>query len=218
MVEPRKRNDLHTASVTKAYDAWAPIYDLVFGKVFARGRLAAVNSLGRAEGRLLEVGVGTGLSLPAYPETLKLVGVDISEPMLAKARERVRTLGLKNVEALTVMDAEKLEFDHETFDFVVAQYVVTAVPHPEVALDELLRVTKPGGEIILTSRIGAETGLRGAIEKTLSPFVNKLGWRTEFPWSRYQLWAERAGRVRVIEQRPLPPLGHFSLIRFVKLH
>ena len=218
LAEPTEPNDLHTAGVAKAYDTWAPIYDLIFGKVFERGRLAAVSSLGRADGRLLEVGVGTGLSLSAYPETLKLVGIDISEPMLAKARKRVHSLDLKNVEALIFMDAEKLEYDDETFDFVVAQYVVTAVPHPEVALDEFLRVTKPGGEIIITSRIGAEAGLRSAIERALSPLVNRLGWRTEFPWSRYELWAERAGRVRVIEHRPLPPLGHFSLIRFAKLH
>ncbi len=209
--------DLHIAGVAKAYDHWAPIYDLVFGKVFARGRLAAVDSLGRAEGRLLEVGVGTGLSLSAYPQSLSLVGIDISEPMLAKARKRVQNFALKNVEALTVMDAEKLEYENDSFDYVVAQYVVTAVPNPEAALDEFVRVTKPGGEIVLTSRIGAETGLRGTIEKALSPIVNRLGWRTEFPWSRYERWAEQSGCVRIAEHRPLPPLGHFSLIRFVKL-
>ena len=210
------RGDLRTESVAKAYDRWAPIYDLVFGKVFARGRSAAVEAAERVGGRVLEVGVGTGISLPQYSSGLRLVGIDISEPMLAIARQRVRDLGLRNVEDLAVMDAEHLDFPDGHFDVVVAQYVVTAVPHPEAALDEFLRVLRPGGEIILTSRIGAETGLRGSIEKLVSPVANRLGWRTEFSWSRYLRWVEGAQNVLVIERRPLPPLGHFSLIRLAK--
>lgn len=210
--------DLRTAGVAKAYDRWAPIYDFVFGQVFAQGRLAAVASLKQVHGNLLEVGVGTGLSLGSYPKSMRIVGIDISASMLAQARKRVGTLGLRNVEALEVMDAERLNFPDETFDYVVAQYVVTAVPHPEAALDEFVRVTKPGGEIVITTRIGAETGLRGTLEKLLSPVVARLGWRTEFPWSRYELWAQRSNGVRLVEKRPLPPLGHFSLIRFAKPH
>jgi phosphatidylethanolamine/phosphatidyl-N-methylethanolamine N-methyltransferase len=90
------------------------------------------------------------------------------------------------------------------------------VPNPEAALDEFARVVKPGGEIVLTSRIGAETGLRGLVEKLLTPVVNRLGWRTEFPWARYLRWAETSRGVEVIEKRALPPLGHFSLIRLGK--
>lgn len=165
---------------------------------------------------MLEVGVGTGLSLPQYASRLTLVGVDISEPMLAKARERVARLKLGNVEALAVMDAEHLDFGDGSFDAVVAQYVVTAVPDPEAALTEFARVLRPGGEIILTSRIGAEEGVRGAIEKWLSPLANRLGWRTEFAWERYLRWVEGASDLRVVERRELPPLGHFSLIRIRK--
>lgn len=208
--------DLRTENVAKAYGRWAPVYDLVFGKVFARGRSAAVEAAERVGGRVLEVGVGTGISLPQYAATTRLVGVDISEPMLAIARQRVRDLALRNVEDLAVMDAEHLDFADNQFDVVVAQYVVTAVPHPEAALDEFLRVVRPGGEIILTSRIGAETGLRGSIERLASPIANRLGWRTEFSWARYLRWAEGAGQVSVVERRPLPPLGHFSLIRLAK--
>ncbi len=76
---------------------------------------------------------------------------------------------------------------------------------------------KPGGEIILTTRIGAETGLRGTLEKWLMPLTSRLGWRTEFPWSRYELWAERSKAVRLLERRALPPLGHFWLLRYVRL-
>ena len=207
---------LRTESVARAYGRWAPVYDLVFGKVFARGRSAAIEAAEKVGGRVLEVGVGTGISLPQYPAAMRLVGVDISEPMLAKARKRVDELALRNVEALAVMDAENLDYPDDSFDVVVAQYVVTAVPNPEAALDEFLRVVRPGGEIILTSRIGAEDGFRGVVEKLLTPLVNRLGWRTEFPWARYLRWAEGAATVKVVERRALPPLGHFSLIRLTK--
>ncbi|MGY2047665.1 class I SAM-dependent methyltransferase [Methylobacterium sp. JK268] len=208
--------DLDTDAVAKAYGRWAPIYDVVFGRVFARGRSLSIEAAERVGGRVLEVGVGTGISLPAYRRSTRLFGVDISDPMLEKARERVRDLRLQNVEGLAVMDAEHLDFEDGAFDVVVAQYVVTAVPNPEAALDEFARVVRPGGEIVITTRIGAEGGLRGVLEKAFSPVANRLGWRTEFSWSRYARWAEGHGGVSIVERRPLPPLGHFCLIRIQK--
>jgi phosphatidylethanolamine/phosphatidyl-N-methylethanolamine N-methyltransferase len=203
--------------VAAAYGRWAPIYDIVFGPVFRQGRRAAVVAAERIGGHILEVGVGTGLSLSDYAKTNTIAGIDISEPMLDKARKRVETLSLDNVEALAVMDAEHLSYPDSSFDVVVAQYVVTAIPNPEKALDEFARVVRPGGEIILTSRLGAEKGLRGTIEKWLMPVTSRLGWRTEFSWDRYVRWAERSGAVRILERRALPPLGHFWLIRFARL-
>lgn len=207
---------MQTAGVAAAYDHWAPIYDLVFGKVFATGRREAIAAAEKVGGRILEVGVGTGISLPHYSPDSRILGVDISDHMLDKARERVRRLDLGNVEAIRVMDAEELEFPDSSFDVVVAQYVVTAVPNPERALDEFVRVVRPGGEIVITTRIGAERGLRGSIEKTLMPVTTRLGFRTEFLWERYEAWAARNGRVTLAENRPLPPLGHFSLVRYKK--
>jgi phosphatidylethanolamine/phosphatidyl-N-methylethanolamine N-methyltransferase len=110
-----------------------------------------------------------------------------------------------------------LDFPDSSFDVVVAQYVVTAVPHPERALDEFVRVVRPGGEIVITSRIGAEAGIRAVLEKGLMPVTSRLGFRTEFPWDRYLRWAARLPAVHLVERRSIPPLGHFSLIRFVKL-
>jgi phosphatidylethanolamine/phosphatidyl-N-methylethanolamine N-methyltransferase len=208
---------MQTNAVAAAYDKWAPVYDLVFGSVFRNGRQRAIEAAERVGGRILEVGVGTGISLPRYANENRLVGVDISDAMLEKARDRVRKLKLHHVEAIEVMDAERLAFADESFDVVVAQYVVTAVPNPEVALDEFARVVKPGGEIIITTRIGAESGFRSRVEKTLMPMTSKLGWRTEFPYARYQAWAARQPSVRLLEHRALPPLGHFSLIRYGKL-
>ena len=122
--------DFSREMVERAYDRWAPIYDLVFGGVFGKGRQAAIIATNNIGGRVLEVGVGTGISLPQYASNLRIFGTDISEGMLRKARERVADFRLKNVEGLAVMDAEKLEFEDDAFDVVMAQYVVTAVPNP----------------------------------------------------------------------------------------
>ena len=211
---------MRTEGVAAAYDRWAPIYDLVFGKVFTDGRTISIQraeaACGPDGGRVLEVGVGTGISLPQYKRSTRLVGIDIADAMLDKARERKRKLGLDNVEDIAVMDAEDLRYPDNSFDVVVAQYVVTAVPDPEKALDEFVRVVRPGGEIIITTRIGANKGLRGRIEKLLMPITSRLGWRTEFPYERYQTWAQANGKVDLVENQPLPPLGHFSLVRYCK--
>lgn len=208
--------DIDNDTVTKAYARWAPIYDLVFQRLFEKNRKAAVAAADRIGGRILEVGVGTGMSLPLYASTSRLCGVDISEPMLDKARKRVAEEGLTNVEGLWVMDAENMDFPDESFDAVVAQHVVSTVPNPDAALDELARVLKPGGEMILVSRIGADEGLRLGVERRLMPVSRKLGWRTEFPWERYAYWLSRSDDIQLVERCPMPPFGHFSLIRFTK--
>ncbi|WP_420139832.1 class I SAM-dependent methyltransferase [Sphingomonas sp.] len=205
---------MQTRSVAAAYDRWAPIYDLVFGAVFRQGRSIAIDAANRIGGRVLEVGVGTGISLPHYSKRCTLYGIDISDGILGKARMRAQTLD--NVEAIAVMDAEDLRFDDGAFDVVVAQYVITAVPNPERALDEFARTVRRGGEIIITTRIGAGKGLRGRVEKLLMPITSRLGFRTEFPFERYADWASANGSVELVERSPLPPLGHFELLRFRK--
>jgi phosphatidylethanolamine/phosphatidyl-N-methylethanolamine N-methyltransferase len=210
-------NVMDRDQVAGAYGRWAPVYDLVFGPVFRQGRRAAVRAAEAVGGRVLEVGVGTGLSLSDYGKNMRVVGIDISEPMLAKARKRVEMQHLGNVETLEVMDAEHLTVPDASFDVVVAQYVVTAIPNPEKALDEFVRVVRPGGEIIVTTRIGAETGLRGTLEKWLMPLTTRLGFRTEFSWARYERWAEGSKMVRLLERRALPPMGHFWLLRYVRV-
>jgi phosphatidylethanolamine/phosphatidyl-N-methylethanolamine N-methyltransferase len=209
-------DELDKETITRAYARWAPVYDLVFGAVFERGRVAAIAAAQRVGGLILEVGVGTGISLPDYSRGNRLVGVDISEPMLRKAQARVAEQRLANVHGLAVMDAARLAFPDNSFDVVVAQYVITAVPDPEGTLDEFARVLKDGGEIVLVNHIGAEIGLRRAFELWFAPVARRLGWRPEFPWARLTRWAARQPRVRLIERRPMPPLGHFSLIRYGK--
>lgn len=200
----------------KAYARWAPVYDLVFGAVFAPGRRAAIAAAEQLGGRILEVGVGTGISLPGYSPRNRIIGIDLCEAMLRKARERVENAALDNVERLEVMDAEHLTFPDESFDVVVAHYVVSTVPHPEAALNEFARVLRPGGEIVILSRVGAEAGPRRMLEQLFQPVARRLGWRSEFPWERFARWAERRDDVQLLERRAIPPLGHFSLIRFEK--
>jgi len=209
--------ELDKAGIAKAYARWAPIYDVVFGAVFDRGRKASIAAAERIGGRILEVGVGTGLSLADYSQSNRLIGVDLSAPMLRKAKARVKEHRLANVDGLAVMDAQHLGFADAIFDVVVAQYVITAVPNPEATLDEFARVVKPGGEIILVNHLGAEAGLRAAGERAFAPLARRLGWRPEFRWQRLEQWAARHGGVKVVERRPMPPLGHFSLIRFARL-
>jgi phosphatidylethanolamine/phosphatidyl-N-methylethanolamine N-methyltransferase len=209
--------ELDKDAVTRAYARWAPVYDLVFGAVFEHGRKASIAAAERIGGRILEVGVGTGLSLPDYSWTNRLIGIDLSAPMLRKAKARTAEHRLTNVDGLAVMDAQHLGFQDGVFDVVIAQYVITAVPDPEATLDEFVRVLKPGGEIVLVNHLGAETGLRETLEQWFAPIARRLGWRPEFRWERLTQWAARHGGVRVIERRAMPPLGHFSLIRFARL-
>src|SRR6266566_2717933 len=207
--------DINT--VAKAYARWAPVYDFVFGAVFDAGRKASIAVAERVGGRILDVGIGTGISLTDYAPTLRVVGVDYCEPMLRKAHERLAEHKLAHVEALAVMDAQHLGFPDAFFDAVVGQYVITTVPDPEAALNEFARVTRPGGEIILVNHLGAEAGLQRAFEQRFAPLARQLGWRPEFKWARLAQWAERHRGVRLIERRAMPPLGQFSLIRFGRM-
>lgn len=205
---------LNRTGVATAYDRWAPVYDMVFGPVFRRGRRAAIDAAEQVGGRILEVGVGTGISLPGYASRNRITGIDIADQMLDKARERVARLNLTHVDQIAIGDAEALNFPDASFDVVVAQYVVSAIPHPSRALDEFMRVVRPGGLIVITTRLGAEQGIRQRIERALMPVTSRLGWRTDFPWAVYGNWAATRDDAVLVERRPLPPLGHFSLVCF----
>ena len=210
------RDTLDQGKLNSAYALWAPVYDVVFGAVFDPGRKASIEAAEKIGGRILDVGIGTGISLQDFSRANSIVGVDISEPMLRKAQRRVKEAGLTNVECLAVMDATKLGFPDASFDVVVAQFVITAVPDPDATLDEFLRVTKPGGEIILANHLGAESGPRYVFEKCFAPVARDLGWRPEFQFSRIANWAARNGNVKLVERRAIQPFGHFSLIRYHK--
>src|ERR1700736_1443701 len=100
--------ELDSDTIAKAYAGWAPVYDLVFGAVFHAGRRASIAAAERIGGRILDVGIGTGISLTDYSPASRVVGVDYSEPMLRKAHERVIAHKLAHVEALAGMAARHL--------------------------------------------------------------------------------------------------------------
>jgi phosphatidylethanolamine/phosphatidyl-N-methylethanolamine N-methyltransferase len=200
------------AAVKSAYRRWAPVYDRTFGRVAAEGRKHAVEIINRSNGRVLEVGVGTGLSLPSYRRNLEIVGIDLSPDMLDKARERVATEGLSNVTGLHEMDAGDLKFPDGSFDTVVAMYVMTVVPEPEKVMRELARVSRPGGEVLLVNHFSTEEGMRGWVERRMAPFADKLGWRPVFDVQRVM----GCGDLQLIEKRGLRPLGLFTMMRFRK--
>lgn len=196
----------------RAYKRWASFYDTVYTNLLAYARRDAVAAAVACGPEILEVGVGTGLSLPEYPPQCRVSGCDLSEHMLAKAFEKIEAHDLKTVRGLSVMDACNLGFADRQFDAVVAQFLLTLVPSPEQALDEFARVLKPGGEIIIANHIGAESGPMAVFEKTVAPIAKKLGWRAEFPLQRIRDWASDRG-FTMISARKVKPLGYFMVIR-----
>ena len=208
---------LDNKHVKKSYARWAPIYDLIFALVMRPGRKAAASAASRRGGRVLDVGVGTGLELPMFDRRMQLTGVDLSEPMLRRAQRRVSTKALSNVEGLIVMDAVCLGFPDDYFDVVVAPYVLTVVPDPHASLEEFARVVKPGGEIILVNHIGSNKGPMAWIESSLAKCSAELGWRPQFAWSVVGDWIDSKSSFHLVEKRKLPPLGLFTLARIEKL-
>ena len=199
-------------AVRSAYRRWAPVYDHTFGRVAAEGRKHSVEIINQGNGRVLEVGVGTGLSLPSYGRHLEIVGIDLSPEMLEKARERVAAEGLDNVAELHEMDASDLKFPDASFDTVVAMYVMTVVPDPEKVMRELSRVCRPGGDVIIVNHFSAEEGMRGWVERRMAPFADMLGWRPVFDVERVLVCPELA----LMEKRGLRPWGLFTMMRFRK--
>ncbi len=208
---------LENAHVEEAYARWAPVYDLAFAAIMAPGRRAAVAAAQRRGGLILDVGVGTGLELPMFDPTVSVIGVDLSEPMLRRAQSRVTQEKLLQVAGLSVMDATRLAFPTAHFDAVVAPYVLTVVPDPAATLDELARVVKPGGEIVLVNHVGAESGPVAWVESWLGKNSASLGWRPEFPWAILGDWIAARSDLRLVERRKIAPLGLFTLSRIERI-
>ena len=202
--------------VEEAYARWAPVYDLVFTAVMRPGRRAAAAAASRDGGRVLDVGVGTGLELPMFSPSTRLVGVDLSEPMLQRARARAARENLRGVEGLLRMDAMRLAFPDGAFDCVIAPYVMTVVPDPAATLDELFRVVRPGGEIVLVNHVGADRGVVAQVESWLGKRAAKLGWRPEFPFAIIGDWIDAKPGARLVERRKLAPVGLFTLTRIAR--
>lgn len=170
---------LETKKITEVYSRYSKYYDIIFGRLFHEARIEAIDFLGIREGdHILEVGVGTGLSLPFYPKNCRITGIDLTGPMLERGRNRINRLGLDQVD-LKQMDATQMAFPDNTFDLVMAAYVMTAVPTPRKVLSEMCRVCRPGGRIVLLNHFTNPHPILNRVEKKISPFCSKIGFRTD---------------------------------------
>ena len=168
-------------AVKAAYRRYAGFYNAIFGPVLQPGRKAVIEALDCKPGhRVLEVGVGTGLALDLYPPGVKVVGIDVSREMLEKARRRVAKRRFTHVEALLEMDAEAMTFADQSFDKVVAMYVMPVVRHPARVLEEFHRVCKPDGEIFIVNHVKSDNRVIRAFEMGLARFSNQIGFRPDF--------------------------------------
>ena len=203
--------ELDKETVAKAYGRWAPVYDAVFGAVFEQGRHAAIAAAQRVGGRVLEVGVGTGLSLPHFRADSHVTGIDVSAEMLAKAEARVKREELKHVDGLHLMDAEHMAFPDNSFDAVLALYVAPVVPNPARFAAEMRRVCIPGGTIVLVNHFMSEKWAVRFFEKRLAHLARHIGFHPDFEFNAFM----RDSKLTVREIRPSNLFGYWKLLRCV---
>ena len=208
MMNKSETMDLH--DTIRTYRLFSGSYDIVFGPVFHPGRKEAVRIANdRPAQRILEVGVGTGLSLPHFRTDSRVTGIDVSEEMLARARRRAERL--THVEGLHVMDAENLEFLDNSFDAVLALYVASVVPNPARFAAEMRRVCIPGGTIVVVNHFTSENLLVRFMEKRLAHVARHIGFHADFPFDTFQ----RDSRLSIREVRPSNLFGYWKLLRCV---
>jgi phosphatidylethanolamine/phosphatidyl-N-methylethanolamine N-methyltransferase len=197
---------IENEDVQQAYRRWAPFYDKSFGLITEAAVQEVTARANLFDGRLLEVGVGTGLALPHYKPKLDVTGIDLSLDMLKRARHR------RPAAALIEMDATDLRFADGSFDVAVAMFVMTVVPDPQAVMHELARVTRPGGRVLICNHFSVDKGVRALLEKKLSKFAHKLGWRAEFPVETLLV----DNRLELVAKTPLKPFGFFTFLEFRK--
>lgn len=200
-------------AVHKSYARWAPIYDHTFGAITNAGRKRVAALANAKGGSLLEVGVGTGMSLRHYGPSVRVTGIDASRAMLEKARKKVKADGYTHIDALAEMDARAMNFADDSFDHVVALHIMSVVPEPDRVLAELARVCKLGGCVYIVNHFARETGFLSVVEKVTSPWENLLGWQSDFQRSV----VTASPRLRLLRDENLPPLGMMTFLKFRKV-
>jgi phosphatidylethanolamine/phosphatidyl-N-methylethanolamine N-methyltransferase len=169
-----------------AYQRLARVYDFIFGAILQPGRERAVRAVEPRPGlRVLELGIGTGLTAPLYSRDWTVVGVDLSPAMLARAQQRIAKLGLRRSVHLSVADGARLPFADESFDVVLVPYVMSVVPDPISVGRELGRVCRSSGRIILVNHFLSGDPLGARFERWISPLTTRLaGFQTDLPLHR----------------------------------
>jgi phosphatidylethanolamine/phosphatidyl-N-methylethanolamine N-methyltransferase len=198
--------------VTRVYEKLASVYDLTFGPGLHPGRVCSFQKLQFAPGeRLLEVGVGTGINAVMYPPVCDVTGIDISENMLEKARERIARKGVRNVK-LYAMDAANLTFEDDSFDVVYAPFLISVVPDPVAVVREMRRVCRPGGRIVILNHFQSENRVLAWLERLISPLTVHIGFKSDLDLPAF---LTQAGLEPVsVEKVAIPPI--WSLVICVK--
>jgi len=161
------------------YGPLARFYDAVFRSFFERRHRLALRAIDLpVRARVLDVGIGTGVSLSAYQDDTYVVGVDISWSMLAQARSKVRALRCDHV-SLCLMDACRLGIANNSFDLVLSAFVASVVPDRGAYFAELKRVCKPGGVICVINHVHFHTQPFAWLEERLEPVTRRLGWHAD---------------------------------------
>jgi len=167
------------ASTRAIYDVWAHFYDHTMGRGVQRRQQLAIERMNIMPGqKVLDIGIGTGLSLDLYPRHCKVVGIDISEGMLAKAADRIRQYEC-DFATLAVADALHLPFADASFDHAFITHVITVVSDPVQLIEETRRVCKVGGKIVIVNHFLSGNRVAAALEKLLRPICEKIGWRSD---------------------------------------
>src|SRR5215467_6649685 len=208
----KKSETMDLQDTIRTYRLFSGSYDIVFGPVFHPGRKEAVRIANDRPGqRILEVGVGTGLSLPHFRPDSRVTGIDVSTEMLAKAQRRAKRLRLTHVEDLQVMDAENLEFPDSSFDAVLALYVASVVPSPTRFAAEMRRVCIPGGTIVLVNHFTSDKWALRFMERRLAHLARHIGFHADFPLEDFL----RDSALSVREIRPSNLFGYWRLLRCI---
>lgn len=166
-------------NVILAYRFYAPLYDRVFGAILEPGRRALMETVGTLNpSSILEVGVGTGLTLCRYPAASAFVGIDVSDEMLDIARSRAQQLTGRNIQ-LMAMDAEVMNFPDNSFDCVTIPYVLSVTPNPDRLIAEIRRVCRKDGTILILNHFSGSR-FWWCLERVVRSLAGKIGFRSDF--------------------------------------
>lgn len=201
---------MQVEAIQKSYRRWAPVYDLTFGRITQGGRRIAAGHVNAQGGSVLEVGIGTGLALDFYAPHVRVTGIDVSVEMLREAEIKARKRGLRSLAGLHQMDARQLAFPDASFDHVAAMHVMSVVPEPERVLDEMARVTRPGGSVLIANHFAGRAEGWTFVERLAAPLADLLGWHADFAIDRVL----GHPKLRLEETRQVRPFGLMTFLRF----
>lgn len=197
-------------AIERTYRRWAPVYDLAFGRITNGGRILAARHVNATGGSVLEVGIGTGLALEYYAPSVQVTGIDLSADMLAEAQQRAERKSLHNVVGLHQMDARQIALPDASFDHIAAMHIMSVVPEPERVLDEMVRLCRPGGSVMIANHFAGRAEGWSVAERMAAPLANMLGWHSDFAIDRV---LDHAG-LHLEEQVQVRPFGLMTFLRF----